>query len=57
MAKELCVEVPGQGDKYHPWTAETKQLFALDSGDVELLEADKIVWREGTAFTLVDEDA
>jgi hypothetical protein len=52
MAKELCVEAPNQGEKYYLWNDVTKKMFALDSGDIETLEAGRILWREGTAFTL-----
>lgn len=52
--KELCVEFPNQDEQYHPWNDATKSLFALDRGDIEHLEDDNVLWREGAAFSLVD---
>lgn len=50
--KVLFIEPANEEGKEHPWNEETQRKFSLDEDDIERLEADKVVWRGTTAYSL-----
>ena len=56
MERVLLVEEPYMGIQEYPWDGRTKERFALDSDETELLELGEIVWRGQTAYSLGEQE-
>jgi hypothetical protein len=53
--KQLVVERPHEEPELHPFDDGVIRRFHFEDFEVEALNADKIVWRGDTAFSVEDD--
>ena len=56
MSKVLVIDEANRGERIVPWDSVSIKRYGFDSGDIDLLDKGEVLFKEGDAFTLEDED-